>query len=165
MGRPANVKPAFMDDDKKEVVNTRELKLSNKRSRFTEEAERKKKEEEIRQGFEKRARDVAFSEEKHKTTSVELTKEFFLAIRDKTLPELKGVIAHENEKVIRERWRDLIHDLNNDVDQPYDGAGSLAAIYMLMKTLFEQRDRINLLEYKLVELGNKVVKMQKNDEQ
>lgn len=87
----------------------------------------------------------------YKSRTSELALQFKKALDDKTLVQNKNVFAHELEKEILGKMIQLAVEINNDINEP-DSMGSLSWITLLLKTCFNQRDKINNLEYMISNL-------------
>ena len=138
---------AFENDP--EIKKTRELKVGGKRSMFQAPAEEKREAEERTAAFNNRAEQFMQNRQSKQDTGIVLAKRFFGAMRDKSLNKNKGVISQDAERELREDLQKLILDLNNDPEEKFDGMGSLSSIMMVMRVLFEMRDRVNELEYEV----------------
>ncbi len=137
---------AFEGESK--VVANREVKLNNSKSRIAHNA--KEKEAEQRQ-FEQQADAFIENQEARKDTSLALAMQFMAAIKDKTLPQNRGIIGEGIEKEMRSKLINLAVEINNDPNEENDCMGSVALINLLMKGMFYQRDKLNELEYLLKE--------------
>jgi hypothetical protein len=71
---------------------------------------------------------------------------------DKTLAQNKGGIADDVEREIRQDLIQLALDLNNDENEEDNGKGSVIALSAMTKILLVYRDRLNELEYQLLQL-------------
>jgi hypothetical protein len=71
---------------------------------------------------------------------------------DKTLPQNRNMFQKEVEKELLGKMVQLAVDINSDPIEQYDGMGSLGWITLLLRTCFGQRDKINLLEYRVEQL-------------
>lgn len=131
-----------------EAINTKGLKISGRNSRFQKDLLAKKEAAAAKESFEKRANEFMENRQEKQAEGVDVAKHLIAMLRDKTLPVNKGVLAKSQEYEVRQEFNYLINSLNNDQTQP-EGHGSLTAIALLVKILFEMRDRINTLEYDL----------------
>lgn len=91
----------------------------------------------------------------NKARAADLAVQFNKAMADKTLPQNKNMFQQEVEKELLGKMVQLAVDINSDQTEQYDGMGSLSWITLLLKTCFNQRDRINVLEYKVTHLERK----------
>lgn len=138
--------------EEREVKKTKELKLgTTKNSRFQAKVVERQQQQKAADSFEAKADELMANRQDQQVKGMDLAKKFMQAFRDKTLSSNKGVLIKEVERELREEFQHLILDMNNDQDQKYDGWGSLTGISLLVKVLFEMRDRINELEYQLSE--------------
>lgn len=140
----------------REVKNTRGLKMKTSNSRFQNGIEEKKQAEKAKESFDKKAEQFVADRQNQQAKGFDLAKVFMTVIRDKTLQSQKGILASNEEKELREEFQHFILDLNNDPGQKYDGMGSLNAIALLTKTLFEMRDRMNDMEFEIISLKKKI---------
>ena len=142
-----NQKPIPFERER-EVSSKKNLKISGRTSRFQKEIIERQEAESVKQNFEKRAHDFMENRQEQQAQGVEVAKRLISMLRDKTLPQNKGVLSISEEQEIRQEFNILINSLNNDQAQQ-EGHGSLTAIALLVKVLFEMRDRINTMEYDL----------------
>jgi hypothetical protein len=89
--------------------------------------------------------------------AAELGIQFKKAIEDKTLAQNKNVFSNELERELLSKMIKVANDINNDPDELREGLGSLSWIVLLLKTCLSQRDRINTLEYYILQLDKKFV--------
>lgn len=90
----------------------------------------------------------------HMKRANELAVQFNRTLMDKTLPQNKSIFSSEMERELLQNMMKLADDINNDPAQP-DSYGSLSWIAVLLKTCLAQRDRLNQLEYVLVQMEKK----------
>lgn len=88
----------------------------------------------------------------NKVKAMELANQFNKAMSDKTLPQNRNMFQKEVEKELLGKMIQLAVDINSDTVEQYDGMGSLGWITLLLRTCFGQRDKINLLEYRVEQL-------------
>lgn len=91
----------------------------------------------------------------YKRRASDLSVQFARMMSDKTLPENKNIFANEAKRELMQNMVQLAKDINND-DFEAEGDGSLIWIIVLFNTCFDQRDRINKLEYTLAQMSKKV---------
>lgn len=91
----------------------------------------------------------------HKVKAMELASQFNKILADKTLPQNRNMFQKEVEKELLGKMVQLAADINNDPNEQFDGMGSLGWITLLLRTCFNQRDKINLLEYRVEQLEKK----------
>lgn len=91
----------------------------------------------------------------YKKRASDLAVQFAKMMSDKTLPQNKNVIALDIKRELLQNMVQLAKDINND-PQEEESDGSLIWIIVLFNTCFDQRDRINQLEYALVQLNQKL---------
>lgn len=132
----------------REITKSKELKLSGTKSRFQKQILERQEAEKAKETFNERAAQFMENRQHQQAEGVETAKKLIAMFRDKTIPQNKGVISVTEEQEVRAEFNILINSLNNDQSQP-EGHGSLTAIALLVKTIFEMRDRINSLEYEL----------------
>lgn len=124
-------------------------KVSSQKSIF-EEMQKKPTQEE----FDQKVKNVQERTSNYKIQAAALASQFNKAMADKTLSENKNIFQQEIEKELMKQMVQLAIEINNDIKE-LEGMGSLGWITLLMKTCFSQRDRLNKLEYTLLQLVNK----------
>lgn len=140
-------KIGFQNTDKP-VVATRGVKLKNKAS---EKAELEKIEkQQYKEKFERAADRTMQNIEDNNTKALNVISKFLKMSEDKTLHKNKGAIALDVEREIRQELIQLVMDFDNDATEDEYGKGSIIAISILSKIVLNLRDRLNDLEYELV---------------
>jgi hypothetical protein len=91
----------------------------------------------------------------YKKKASELAVQFSRMMADKTLPQNKNIFAQESKRELLQNMVQLAKDINNDPDE-LEGDGSLILTIVLFNTCFDQRDRLNQLEYNLSQIQNKL---------
>lgn len=91
----------------------------------------------------------------YKKRAAELFVQFQRAMADKTLPQNRNVFNAESEKELLGNMINLAAEINNDPNER-ESEGSLTWIVLLLKTCFNQRDRVNELEYAMTMLNKKL---------
>lgn len=91
----------------------------------------------------------------YKKRAAELFVQFQKAMADKTLPQNRNIFNAESEKELLQNMIILAAEINSDPNER-ESEGSLTWIVLLLKTCFTQRDKLNELEYALVQLQKKV---------
>jgi len=87
----------------------------------------------------------------YKQRASELAIKFRKMQEDKTLPSNRSIFANEMEREILSEMISLAIEINNDPNES-EGMGSLSWITLLFKTSLSQRDKINKLEYALLQM-------------
>lgn len=87
----------------------------------------------------------------YKQRASDLAIKFRKLQEDKTLPSNRSIFANEMEREILSEMISLAIEINNDPNEQ-EGMGSLSWITLLFKTVLSQRDRINKLEYALLQM-------------
>ncbi len=82
---------------------------------------------------------------------MELSRTYMGFIKNKIVKENKSPIEEDLEKETVQKLIQISMQLNNDDTQP-EGIGSLGLINLLFRSVLAQRDIINNLEYKYVQL-------------
>jgi hypothetical protein len=90
----------------------------------------------------------------YKSRTADLAVQFNKTLADKTLQQNKNLFQNELENELLKNMVRLAQEINAD-ELERDGEGSLSWITLLLKTCFNQRDRINKLEYSLNQLEKK----------
>lgn len=98
--------------------------------------------------FEKNVNNTIEKNNTYKKIAADLTVQFKKIMEDKTLPQNKNILSQEYEKEILTKMVQLAIDINNDSNES-EGMGSLGWIVLLFKTCMAQKDKINLLEYRM----------------
>jgi hypothetical protein len=87
--------------------------------------------------------------------AAELFIQFSKTMADKTLSKNRNMFNAETEKEMLQNMIRLATDLNNDPNEE-EQMGSLTLVICLLKTCLAQRDRINEIEYALLQMQNKL---------
>jgi len=98
--------------------------------------------------FEQKVQQVQERASGYKLRASELAMQFNKAMTDKTLQQNKNMFQTEIELDLLRNMIKLAQEVNNDPNEN-EGEGSLSWITVLLKTCFNQRDRINRLEHAL----------------
>jgi hypothetical protein len=91
----------------------------------------------------------------YKKRASELAGQFSGMMMDKTLPQNKGTFATEAKRELLQNIIQLAKDINNDPNEK-EGDGSVILSIILLNTCFDQRDRINQLEYGFTQIQKKL---------
>ena len=105
------------------------------------------------QEFQQQVQQVHEKSSSYKIRAAELANNFSQLMSDKTLAQNKNPFANEVRRELLGNMVQLAKDINNDPNE-LEGDGSLIWIIVLFNTCFDQRDRINQLEYNLSKLSN-----------
>lgn len=105
--------------------------------------------------FSKKVNKIQERNSSHKTRAAELSAQFNQILNDKTLKQNKNVFAREMERELLTKMAQLAIDVNNDQNE-HEGMGSLSWIVLLLKTCFNQRDKLNQLEFAVSQLEKKL---------
>ena len=106
------------------------------------------------QEFEEKVRQIQDKDLSYKQRAAELALLFNKTMDDKTLKQNKNIFALDFERDLLSRMVKLAIEINNDGAEMAD-MGSMGWITVLLKTCFNQRDRINHLEYTLSQIEKK----------
>ena len=87
--------------------------------------------------------------------AAELYIQFQRAMADKTLAQNRNVFTIDTERELLQNLLQLAAEINSDPEEQ-DSGGSLTLVILLLKTVLSQRDRINELEFTLVNLQKKI---------
>lgn len=112
--------------------------------------------------LEKKVKQIQEKDSSYKTRAAELALQFKKTMDDKTLVQNKNIFAQELEKELLGKMIQLAVEINSDPFEQ-EGMGSLSWITLLLKTCFNQRDKINKLEYNISEI-NKALDSKKKSE-
>ena len=129
-------------DDIDENKNRVAPKL-NKPSIFDNRPKKPSKED-----FESSVREIESNKRSYKQRAATLVMEFNKLLTQDTLPQNKTVFEIEHEKDLLTKMIELAVELNSDPNEMEQG-GSINWITVLLKVCFYQRDKINLLSWKL----------------
>ena len=91
----------------------------------------------------------------YKIEADSLARQFIAAIKDKTLTDNKNQFQKDVEVELLRNMANLAQKIDND-EVEMAGMGSLAWIVLLFRTCFNQRDRANTLEYRLLQIEKKL---------
>jgi len=142
-------------DDLNEEVKKPLLKNFGQKSMFDNTVPKKSNQEIL----DKKAKIIHDKSNLYKKRAAELMRDFNKIMQDKTLPENKNVFGKNFEIEILSNLIKFAEELNNDPDEN-EGYGSLSIITMLLKNSFQQRDNINVLEYEIFKIQNKMNSVQ-----
>lgn len=144
--------PGPFDEDPKEPRETKvKLKnVSSQPSMFDNKPKRVTPEE-----FQQKVHVAQEKSSVYKKQASELAVQFAKMMSDKTLPQNKSIFALETKRELLQNMVQLAKDINND-PMELEGDGSLIWIVVLFNTCFDQRDRINQLEYLLTQASSKL---------
>jgi hypothetical protein len=104
--------------------------------------------------FENKVQKVQEKATSYKSKTADLAVQFNKTIMDKTLSVNKNMFQKEMEMELLKNMVKLAQDINSDPNER-EGEGSLSWITLLLRTCFNQRDKINYLEHSIVQLEKK----------
>lgn len=131
-----------------ETTVKKKLKLTNERSSITQRVNEEEQ-------FKQRATELMESRQDQKERGMALVSQFLTSMKEKTLPVNRGVLAQDFEKKMRGELVQLAIEINNDDSEPKDGMGSATLFAALLRVVMLQRDRLNELEYRLLQQEKK----------
>lgn len=108
--------------------------------------------------FELSIKKVQERDSKYKTKMADLAVQFFKALSDKTLFQNKNLFQKELDNELLKNMIGLAQEINADIKER-EGEGSLSLITLLLKNSLNQRDKINKLEYEIVQLNKKIINL------
>lgn len=108
-----------------------------------------------KEAFEQRASQANDRLNSYIERSAELIPLFLKMLNDKTLPENRSILTNDLEKEIIGNMMQLGLDMDADIAEK-DGAGSIGLCVLLMKCLLLQRDKMNTIEYNLLQVKNEL---------
>jgi hypothetical protein len=114
---------------------------------------------ENKENFEKKATESFENDQNLKNKIFNLSNQFFTFVKDRTLSENKSPIQLDLEKDISRQIVDIGLQLNNDELMP-EGIGSAGCIMLLLRCTLAQRDIINDLGYKIINLEKKILNLE-----
>lgn len=138
------------DDDEQEQQPKVGLKKNNQKSIFDSMQKKPSKED-----FDNNVKVLQEKSSQYKERTADLAIKFSKTVADKTLQQNKNLFQTELENDLLRNMVKLAQEINSD-DSEREGEGSLSWITLLLKTCFNQRDKINKLEYNLTQLNKKI---------
>lgn len=136
-------------DDEANVKATKSSKLDNKKSTV--------KQAPPLPNIRENANKIMANDEEQKKIAFNLTTRLLSLIKDKTLDENKDLNIREEEKQVLSEYANFSRLINADPNKE-DGLGTLSYVTALARCLLLQRDRINELEYKVIQLEKLITK-------
>lgn len=103
--------------------------------------------------FTEQVRTVQERESSYKVRTANLAVQFNKSMANKTLATNKNMFQKEMEIEILKNMVKLAQEINSDIKER-EGEGSLSWITLLLKTCFNQRDKINALEFRISQIEN-----------
>lgn len=142
-------------DEESEDLNEDKLKKSGIKNVSSQKSifESLPKKKSSLEDFEKQVDRVQEKQSSYKSRAAELALQFKKASENKTLPKNKTIFSSEVERELLGKMAQLAIEINNDSSEQ-EGMGSLSWIMLLFKSLLSQRDRINTLEYEILQIKN-----------
>lgn len=141
-------RPFQEEDEEEEKPEERRIekgvKLENKRQPVQKQVDFEEKADEY----------MAFIQQRNRQM-LDLVKEVIKIHKDKTLTQNKTTMARDVENSTLLKIVNLAVEINQDEQEP-EGMGSIALINLLFKIMLLQRERINDLDYELVQLKKKL---------
>jgi len=131
-----------------EPVRKGGVKLKNQETPHIKE---KKLKQQHKEKFEENVDKAMESDAEKKKKGVILFSNFFNMCNDKVLNRNKTELQRSFEKETNAKMVEFALDLNNDPLEENDGLGSVVLSQAILRVLVSQRDRINDLEYELLE--------------
>lgn len=105
--------------------------------------------------FQQKVQQVVDRDSSFKTRAAQLVTDFQRAMADKTLPQNKNMFQKELEVELLKNMVRLAQEIN-DSEEERQGEGTLSWVTILLKYSFSQRDRVNVLEYRLATIEKKL---------
>ncbi len=127
--------------------------ISSKKSIFDSDASKKNSKE----NFEQKVDEIHKKSNDYKAKAADLALAYKKLVLDKTLPQNRNVFLEELEKDTLTKMVSLAVEINNDENEQ-EGMGTMGWVTLLLKYFLFHRDRINTLEYSILQL-------QKNNEE
>lgn len=151
-------KRVSFNDDESDLVPQKKVGKLNK-SQFVSQSK-------IREAFDAKADNMMHSIEDRRQRALDLTKQFWDIIRDKTIVENKGPLTKSLEQEITNKLITYAIEVNGEIDvtdadgnvigKEHEGMGSISIIALMLKVMMHQRDLNNKLELKVTELEAKI---------
>ena len=131
------------------IVRRTGLRIKNQ---DTPQMQEKKLKEQYKQKLDQNVEKVLEAESQNKKEGSILLNRFWGVCNDKTVSKNKTEIQKSVEKELIANLTDFAFKLNNDPTQQDDGMGSVVVLMVLIKAFWNQKDRINDLEYEMLQL-------------
>lgn len=147
---------AFDDDDDDNKKSG--LKINNKKSIFSQLPKKPNPAE-----FQQQVKDSQEKVMGYELEASQLAAMFQKLLEDKTLPENKNSLALEAERELIGKIVEIAVKLNNDTNEQ-EGMGSVGTSILLFRAVMMQKDRINKLEYSLVQAEKEIKSLAKKIE-
>jgi len=97
----------------REITKAKELKLSGKKSRFQKQILERQEAEKAKETFDQRASQFMENRQQQQAEGVETAKKLIAMLRDKTIPQNKGVLSVTEEQEVRsDRMNALEYELS-----------------------------------------------------
>lgn len=135
----------FDDDYSENLDKVKQIGLNNDKSMF------KPKEN----NFENKVKELEAGRQKYTQDISKASINFKKILEDKTLKQNKGPLAEKIEADVVKDLTDLARKINSDETQE-EGIGSMLLSSLLLKIAILERDRANLLEFRIKELEKKI---------
>jgi hypothetical protein len=113
--------------------------------------------------FQEKATAVFGKFEEYKARGWELASTFKKMVDDTILAANKTVISKDVEQEVVNKLVALAIDMNEDNDQP-QGIGAVALCTTLMRVILSQRDKINMLTYRIENVEKRIASLAKTNE-
>jgi pantoate kinase len=137
----------FDEEDEQQSVQKNTLKKVSSQKSIFENLPKKPTSD----NFDEKVKQINEQNSLYKQRAAEYSIQFKKSISDKTLLQNKNVFAIEIEQEIIANMIKLAAEINEDPNEQ-EGMGSLMWVALLLRTFFHQRDRINELEYTIVQM-------------
>lgn len=147
---------AFDDDDDDNKKSG--LKINNKKSIFNQLPKKPNPAE-----FQQQVKETQEKVMGYELEAAQLAVMFQKLLEDKTLPENKNSLALEAERELIGKIVEIAVKLNNDTNEQ-EGMGSVGTSILLFRAVMMQKDRINKLEYSLVQAEKEIKSLAKKIE-
>ncbi len=140
----------FDEEDTQQSVQSQKVGLKNVSSQksILDSIPKKPTQSDLNQ----KVKSVTQSLNQNKVKVTELASQFVKSIQDKTLANNKTIFQKDLEKELIQNMVKVAAEINDDPAESQDGMGSLGWITVLLKVCLSQRDRINELEYNLLQV-------------
>lgn len=145
--------PLDAEEDDLPIKKVGLKQISSKKSIFDADNSKKNSKED----FDRKVEDIHKKTNDYKAKAADLALAYKKLVLDKTLPQNKNVFLEELEKETLTKMVSLAVEINNDENEQ-EGMGTMGWVTLLLKYFLHHRDRINTLEYSILQL-------QKNNEE
>jgi len=141
---------SFNDDDDPPGKKSPGLKINNKNSILSTLPKKANPQE-----FQQQVKETQEKIMTYEAEASQLAMMFQKLLEDKTLPDNRNLLSSESERDLISKIVDVAVSLNNDENE-MEGMGSIGVSILLFRAALYHKDKINKLEYGLVQADKKI---------